>query len=517
LRILGSMLPAPPKRGYYETVQYRDDLRKALDETYDVCVVGCGPAGFAAAMRAVDLKKSVLVVEKNKVGGCGLHNGALSSKALWEYSNQYKVAKSYLNPANKSPFTLRGLDVDYRTVNAAIWKTVGERQKQMEQQLEFFKVPLLQGEARFISPHRIDVLSNDGFVTSVNARNFVIATGSRPRDDPNIYADGQVIMTSDHIQKNLKDFPKSLAIVGAGVVGCEFATIFANFGKTQVHIINRSDRVLPFEDPDVSEVLETRFKQKGVIFHHNSQLKGIQEYDHKAHVVIIDKSGRESTLIAEKALMSIGRVPYTSIPGLLSVGVKLNKKGSFIERDTQTSVPHIYVVGDATADISLVNMAEIEARYAVNKIFGVKQEPLTYDNLSKIMFVDPITAGVGLNEQEAKEHKIGYKVAIFKYDLCARAMVMGQTIGFIKLICSIDGSNRVLGARAMGPHASSLIGVVSVMIRMGKPVNELYESLKTAYPAILEGLHESARMIDGASIWKPEAFPNSLIYKEVAI
>jgi len=397
-----------------------------------------------------------------------------------------------------------------------VWRSVHEKQKQMEHQLEACNIPLFHGEARFVTPHRIDILGRvDDSVISVHAHNFVIATGSKPRDDPNIYTDGHVIMTSDHIQKNLTDFPESLAIVGAGVVGCEFATVFANFGRTKVHIINRSSRVLPFEDRDISSALEKRFLEKGVEIHHNSQVKSLREEKERAHLVLVDKSGKEKSLVVEKALLSIGRVPHSAIPGMASIGVQVNDNGTFVERNTQTSIPHIYVVGDATADVALVNMAEIEARYAINKMFGAPQNPLTYDNVSKIMFVDPLTAGVGLNEQEATAAKISHRVAFFRYDMSGRALTMGRTNGFIKLICTNDGKHRVLGARAMGRHASSLIGIISVMIHMGKPVSELAESLKTAYPAILEGLHECARMMDHSSIMKPEAFPESLMLKEV--
>jgi len=386
----------------------------------------------------------------------------------------------------------------------------------MEHQLDVCGIPLFHGEARFTTPHRVDVLGHDGSVSSVNAHNFVIATGSKPREDPNIFTDGEVIMTSDHIQQNLSDFPESIAIVGAGVVGCEFATIFANFGRTKVHIINRSSRVLPFEDRDISSAVEKKFLEKGVIIHHNSQVKSLQRVKDHAELILVDKSGKEREIKVERALLSIGRVPYSAIPGMAGVGVQLNDSGAFVEKNTQTSVPHIYVVGDATAELALVNMAEIEARYAINKMFGEPQHPLTYDNVSKIMFVDPLTAGVGLNEQEATAAKISHKVALFRYDVSGRAMIMGQTNGFIKLICTNDDQHRVLGARAMGPHASSLIGIISVMIHMGKPISALSESLKTAYPAILEGLHECARMIDGNSILKPEAFPKSLKVNEVS-
>jgi len=257
------------------------------------------------------------------------------------------------------------MSLDYKKVDTYVWKSINLKQRQMEHQLTACKIPLMQGEARFITPHRIDVLGNDGQITTINATNFVIATGSKPREDPNIYTDGHVIMTSDHIQRNLKDFPKSLAIVGAGVVGCEFATIFGNFGQTKVHIINRSSRVLPFEDRDISSAVEKKFIEKGIEIHHNSQVKSLKQEKNKAYLVLVDKSGNEKMLTVEKALLSIGRVPYSSIPGMAGIGVQVGDNGAFVEKDTQTSIPHIYVVGDATADVALVNMAEIGSTLAI--------------------------------------------------------------------------------------------------------------------------------------------------------
>jgi len=348
-------------------------------EVYDVCVIGCGPAGFAAAMRATDLKKKVCVIEKNKVGGVGLHHGALSSKALWECSDNYRRALMLhcAGPFDKqrkerkfgAPFNVTGVDVDYSKVNSTVWKVIEERQRQMEYQLKYFKIPLIHGEARFVTKNKIDAVDRNGDVITINAKNFVLATGSRPRDDPNIYADGHVIMTSDHIQKNLEDFPKSLAIIGAGVVGCEFATTFGNFGKTKVHIINRSTRVLPFEDIEISKILEEEYIANGVTIHQNSRIKWVREINGEAHILMSCADGKEKTLIVEKALLSIGRVPNTCIPGLTKIGVQFNDRGAIVEHETQTSVPNIYAVGDITADVALVNMAEIGLIYFLIDLF----------------------------------------------------------------------------------------------------------------------------------------------------
>ena len=480
---------------------------------FDVCVIGGGPAGFAAAMRAWDYGKNVALVERGPIGGAGIHNGALSSKTMWELSKDYRKALR-----RDRGFTAESVDLDYGWVCHAVETAINERVGQLERQLEVLsrpfaghtgKVTRVEGTASFLDDKRLMVRGrNQGNDRVVSADAFVIATGSRPRSLPDVDIDGNYIMTSDQLMY-LKEFPRSLVIVGAGVVGCEFATIFANFGQTKVYIIDRAERILPFEDDDVAQVCSTNLEAKGVTVHRQAQLLGINVVDGMVEYTIQHRTGGVETIRVENALISIGRTPNTLGLKLEKAGVQLTDRGHIVDTDTRTSVPHIFAVGDVTLDVALVSIGEIEGRRAIDHLYGTVKEPLDYSNVSSIMFLDPEVAGVGLNELKAQKARIPYKVAVYHYNLVSRAIAMRATNGFLKLLVTDDDEMRVLGMRNLGVHASTGIETVSLMIHQKRSVRDLAELLHP-HPAVTEGLQDCVRMLLGSSVMKPHVFKSSL-------
>lgn len=231
------------------------------------------------------------------------------------------------------------------------------------------------------------------------------------------------------------------------VIGCEFATIFANFGRTKVYLIDRADRILPFEDEDISRVCSANLEARGVTIHHGSSLKELRVVDDHVEYTIEYEGGGRETIQVDQALVSIGRKPATASLGLDRAGVECNEQGYVIVDDTRTNVPHIYAVGDTTFDIALANVAELEGRHAVDRIFGRHTEPMRYSNLATIMFLDPEVAAVGMNELAAKRERIPYRVAVYSYALVNRAIAMRATDGYIKLLVSDDDAMRILGVR----------------------------------------------------------------------
>jgi dihydrolipoamide dehydrogenase len=369
-------------------------------------------------------------------------------------------------------------------------------------------ITLVEGSARFVDPHTLEVEAEACAPRQVHAKNFIIATGSRPRALDDVEIDGEHIVTSDHVMR-LGRFPKSIVIVGAGVVGCEFATIFANFGCTKVHLIDRAERILPFEDADVARVCAKNLEARGVVVHRRAQLISLTRVGHEVEYVIEYPEGGRETIRVECALISIGRVPNLETLGLDVAGVKLDDRQHIVDDDTQSTAAHIYAVGDVTLDIALVNVGEIEGRHAAERIAGVAKHKLSYDNLSTIMFLDPEVAAVGLNEQSAQKQRIPYRVAVYDYALVNRAVAMHATDGFVKLLVSDDEAMRILGMRALGVHASTMIEAVSLMIRYDRSVRELAELLHP-HPAITECLQDCVRMLLGTSIYKPEVFTSNL-------
>lgn len=478
-------------------------------ERFDLCVIGGGPAGYAAAMRAIDLEKKVVLIERDKIGGAGIYNGALSSKTLWELSNKVANVNEVISTRLQDKVKLSWKEIT-STLNEAIFERKYQYAchiKLLENEVNHDLFRYERGSGKLLDKHNVQI-TREGYERTIYADNIILATGSRPRQLPEMKVDEETILTSDGID-GLKDHPESIVIVGAGVVGCEFATIFANFGKTKVYMIDRADRILPFEDTDVSSLITKNLEKKGVTVHNRSSLERLEIKDGRVEYEISDPDGKRQTLQVEKALLSIGRVPNFESLGLENAGVELTKNGSIGEKDTQTNISNIYAVGDVSGHIMLVNMGEVEARHAVERIFYDYVRPLRYDNVSTIMFLLPEVAGVGMNEMQARSQGIAHKVAKIDYSCIARAIAMRKTQGFFKIIVSDDEDMNILGMRAVGEHASSAIQAVALMIHSGIPAPTLAE-LVHPHPSIIEGIQECVRMLLNRSIFKSSVFKDKL-------
>lgn len=472
-------------------------------ERYDLCVIGGGPSGYAAAMRALDFDKRVILIERDRLGGAGLYNGALSSKTFWELSKEIAASQQMLERQGVPPH-----EVEFGGVLREVEDAVGERADQLAQHLERIqaqngaKFDFARGFARLQSPTEVEIQA-DGASRTVSATNIVLATGSRPRVLPTIPVDEKIILTSDGIGA-LRELPASIVILGAGVIGCEFATIFANFGKTRVHLIDKEQRILPFEDGDVATIIEQNLEKRGVVIHRGATLKKMEIVAGQVEYALTYNDGREEVFTVEKGLMSVGRVPNCENMGFEELGLEMRPSGHIIDRDTRSSIPNIFAVGDLTADIALVNVGELEGRHAVEKIFGRPRRKLIYENISTIMFLAPETAAVGLNERQAMEREIPFRVASFDFRCIPRATAMRRTQGFFKILVTED-KKKILGMRAVGEHASSAIQAVALLISMERGVEELADLIHP-HPSIIEGVQECARLLLGNSIFKPSVF-----------
>ncbi len=478
-------------------------------EKFDICVIGAGPSGYAAAMRAVDFKKKVLLIEKKQLGGAGLHHGALSSKTWWEISRE-----AYMLRKNGDAFDISKRPFSFQKIKSEVITAINERVDLLEHHMHNINLgtgnelfTYINGYAKVTGKNNIEITTSEG-IKKVEADYIVLATGSRPRILPNIPVDEKIIFTSEGID-DLEAFPKSIVIVGAGVIGCEYATIFSNFGMTKVHLIDKGDRILPFEDEDVVNVIEKNLEAKNVLIHRNSQLIDIRVESGQVAYTLEYTDGSKEVFRVEKALLAVGRVP--NYEGLFSddVGIKIDQRG-IIDDDTQTSVPNIFAVGDITADISLVNVGELEGRYAVERIFGKPEKNLIYENISTIMFLAPEVAGVGLNEIRAQQQGISYKLVSLNYGTIPRAVAMRDTQGFIKILVTDDDEMKILGMRVVGEHASSAIQAVALLISMDKGIRELAELIHP-HPSIIEGIQECVRMLLNKSVLKPSVLRNEMI------
>lgn len=476
-------------------------------EKYDLVIIGAGPSGYAAAMRAVDFKKKTLLIEKQTLGGAGVINGALSSKTWWELSRDMLAFRK-----NLSRYGMEAPATIWKEIQQEVNMAVKERIGLLQHHLDCLKsnsnysqyLTYQKGTAEIINENEVRITSNDG-PEEIHADYIIIASGSRPRTLPHLPIDEEHILTSDTIE-NMQDFPKSLVIVGAGVVGCEYATIFAGFGQTKVFLIDKGDSILPFEDADVVAVIEKNLEEQGVHIHRNSTLIKMEVIEGKVVYELAFSDGHHETFEVEKALVSVGRVPNYEKIWSDAVPIKMNLKG-IEDHDTNTSVKNIFAIGDITADINLVNVGELEGRYAVEKIFSHPTKKLVYENISTIMFLNPEVAGVGLNEKMAKEKGLNYKAVTVDYTTIPRAVAKRNTQGFIKLLVTDNAEMKVLGMRVVGEQASSAIQAVALLISMNKGIEELAECVHP-HPSITEGIQESVRALLGKSILKSGLLKN---------
>lgn len=474
-------------------------------DKFDLVVIGGGPAGYAGAMRALDFKKRVLLIEKHKVGGAGLYDGVLTSKTLWEHSMKVAAIRE----------TVPGYQVSFDEITKNVRDSVFERKTQMTVHLRMLEASLgsklfhyEKGAGKIIDQHTVEVTKENGEKKQFKTEHILIATGSHPRYLNNIPIDEKIIMTSDGV-KNIQDFPESMVILGAGVIGCEFATIFSNFGKTKVNIIDKADRILPFEDEDISETVTHNLETHGVRVHHNSQLERMEIKNGKVEYELLYKDGKREVIVVEKALVAVGRVPNIANIGLEQVGIKVSDRGYIEHNDTQTNLSNVYVAGDVKGGIALVSVGEREARHAVVRMFGPAVKPISYQNISTIMFLNPEVGAVGMSEQEIREKNIPAKIVKLDYSTNARAIAMRKTKGFFKIIVSNDNGMRILGMRAVGEHASSAIQAVAYLIHTSQGIRDLADMIHP-HPSIIEGIQECLRMLLGKSIYKPAVFKDKL-------
>ena len=452
--------------------------------SYDVVVLGAGPAGMAAALYAASHSLSVALVNGGSLLGYGLH-GAYKSKGLYELAQHWVVASRVGRGAVPS-----GQPVQFHELHDQLQSGAAALTELYLRYLGQMNVHTLSGFGRFVDPHTVEVNGQ-----RLHARYFVIATGSRPRVLPGVAVDGHYIMTSDQIVDIAEGFD-SVTVIGAGVIGCEFASILAALG-VHVTLLDTADRLLSHEDPDLSAFLTHIYRRNGIEVRFGARSSAVEVVAGQVKTEL--ETG--SVIVSHRALLSVGRVPYVDALDLPAAGVETGRGGIILVNDRlQTSVPHIYAVGDvsqrmALLNQSLVHVAEAEGRLAVRHILG---QPITTDPsyIPFIIFTMPMIAGAGLTEAQARQQYGPVRVAKFLNARNHRYHAMRSFEGYLKLIVAPPGDDRILGIRAVGPHADSVIGEAAVLIDHEIPYTYLVDCIH-AHPSLAESLQNAARIIAG--------------------
>ncbi len=479
---------------------------------FDLCIIGCGAGGYAAAMRARDLGRHVCVIESGQIGGAEVKWGALASKTFWELAKDYAIAAK-----TDRGYKAAGLSVDFAALKRTVIRAVREKQQQMRAQIDAYSperwpgpgsITFKKGMGSFTGPNRLRIVSRHKSVENIEATYVLIATGSSPRRLEHVPVDQRQILDTDGVL-NLKSFPPRLMIVGAGIAGCEYATIFSNFGQSRVYLIDHMQRILPEEDDDVSLFVSRNLAAKGVRIIHSARLQSVTGKSGELVASLELADGRRKRVTVDALLFSIGRTPNLAGLDLAKANLQPLDRG-VLPVDAHCRVHrHIYAAGDVTAHPNLVNIAEMEGRYAVRHMFNVRQRPLSYRNMSTVMFFYPAVAAVGLNEKLCREQKIPYRVAYYGNALLPRAIAMRALNGFVKIIVSEDRGQRILGMRAGGPQVSNTIMSIAVLIEQNKGIQNMLR-LVYPHPTMSEGIQECLRLLQGESLYKPQTFPEHI-------
>ena len=454
--------------------------------SFDLIVVGGGPGGYVAAIRAAQLGMSVACVEVDKLGGVCLNIGCVPTKALLTSALMVKEVRE----AAKHGISTGEVQVDLGPAQERSRQVADQMNRGIEFLFKKNKIVTIVGYGRLTGKGSIEVQAADGSKATYSAKHIILATGSRPRSLPFLEIDGQDIWSSDHALF-AKLAPKTLAIVGSGAIGMEFADVFQAYGS-QVTIIEALDRVLPLEDAEVSAHVEKAYKKRGITVHTGARLEKAAPGAVGVTLTFTDRGGKSQTLTVEKVLSAVGRVPNTGDLGLETAGVKLTEKGGFVAVDEfmQTNVQGIYAVGDCAGGALLAHKASHEGIVCVEKLAGIGHHTVDYANIPNCTYCHPEVASVGLTEAQAREAGYDIEVGKFPWVGNGRAVAMGDADGFVKVIRDKKYSE-ILGAHIVGPHATELIAEFVLGRHLESTVEEMERAMHP-HPTLSEAVAEAA-------------------------
>jgi dihydrolipoyl dehydrogenase len=465
---------------------------------FDVTVIGSGPGGYVAAIRAAQMGLRTAVVERDPAG-CGgtcLQRGCIPTKALLHTADLLEE----LQRGKEFGIVAENVGLDFPALMSRKARIVTRLSKGIETYLfKKNKITLFKGHGRLDGPRTI-VVKGEGGETKVATKNVMIATGSKPRSLPGMAPDGAAIVTSDEILE-LKQLPRSLVVIGAGAVGMEFASIFARFGVA-VNVIELLPRILPLEDEEISaEAGKALAKSMGI--HTGAKTEGVLKTSQGVEVAFRTANGEARSITAQMLLVAVGRAPVTDGLNLESTKVQLEKGYVKVNPLMETAEPGIYAIGDVVTvegrpHPMLAHVASHEGIGVAERLAGRKTEPVNYDQVPSATYCNPEVAGVGLTEAEAKKRGYDVKVGRFAFANLAKPRIIGHDGGFVKVVA--DGKyDEVLGVHMVGPHATDLIAEACVALRLESTTEEIARTIH-AHPTLPEALMQAAEAVYGHAI-----------------
>ena len=460
---------------------------------YDVAIIGSGPGGYVAAIRAGELGLKTIVVEKDPyLGGTCLHVGCIPTKVLLHHADVYDHFKN----AAELGFEVSGLKINWANVLARKDKIVKKHAKGIEFLFKKNKVEWAQGWGRYEGAGRISV-EKDGKKTEIEASNILMVSGSEARALPGIEPDHKTILTNRSILE-LPSIPKTLIVVGAGAVGVEFASIYNSFG-TEVTILEALPRVVPVEDEEISAELDKSFRKKNIQIHTSSKVESVKKDAKGVIVAFTDKDGKKQTLQAEKLLLAVGRKPMTENCGLEKSKAKMDRGFVLVGPYMETEEKGLYAIGDIVAGLpQLAHAAMMEGIVAVTHIAGKPTHAILKTRIPNATYCEPQIGSIGLTEKQARDAGHAVKTGKFPFVGNSKATILGNHGGFIKVV-SDEKFGEVLGIHIIGPLATEILAEAAAVLHLEGTIDDMMNMMH-AHPTVWEGMGDAFASVRGLQI-----------------
>jgi len=460
---------------------------------YDVTIVGSGPGGYVAAIRAGELGLKTVVVEKDPfLGGTCLHVGCIPTKVLLHHADVYDHFKG----AAELGFEVSGLKINWANVLARKNKIVTKHSKGIEFLFKKNKVEWVQGWGRYEGPGKVSV-ETDGKKSAIEANNILMVSGSEAKALPGIEPDHKQILTNRSILQ-LPEIPKTLVVVGAGAVGVEFASIFNSFG-TDVTILEALPRVVPVEDEEISAELDKTYRKKGIKIFTSCMVEGVKKDAKGVTVSFKDKDGQAQALSAEKLLLAVGRQPMTANCGLEKSKAKIERGFVHVNQYMETAEPGLYAVGDIVAGLpQLAHAAMMEGIVAVTHIAGKPTQPIVKARIPNATYCEPQIGSIGLTEKQAKEAGYAVKTGKFPFVGNSKATILGSHGGFVKVV-SEEKYGEVLGIHIIGPLATEILAEATAVLQLEGTIDDMMNMIH-AHPTVWESMGDAFASVRGLQI-----------------
>lgn len=458
---------------------------------YDIIVIGSGPGGYVAAIRAAQLGMSTAVVERSELGGICLNWGCIPTKALLKSAQ----ALHYAQKGAEFGFSAENVQADLAAIVSRSRGVSATMNKGIEYLFKKNGVNVIQGVAKVLAGRMVEVTAADGTVTQYEAGNIILATGARPAALPFAPVDGKKIICYRQALVP-ESLPKSMAVIGSGAIGSEFAFFYRSLG-VEVTLIEFMPQILPVEDEDTAAQISRNFRKMGMKVMVSSSVKSVDTTGDMCRLTIETKKGEE-VLEVERVLSAVGVRPNTEGIGLEELGAEMIKGKLVVDSSYKTSVDGVYAIGDIIPTQALAHVASAEALYCVEKIAGLNPRPVNYDNIPGCTYITPEVASVGITERKAKEAGLNYKVGKFPFTASGKATAAGARDGFVKLIVDAD-TDKVLGAHLVGDNVSEMIAGIVVARNLGATAKDIISSV-FPHPTMSEAIMEAAAATYNESI-----------------